>query len=71
MKSQQGRKALFILGDGGHIGDRGDRAIAAARQADTLERTLWSMETAVRIARGFLADDSIDPGVFFRRCWTI
>lgn len=27
------------------------------------EKALWFMETAVRIAQGFLADDSIDPEV--------
>jgi hypothetical protein len=27
------------------------------------EKALWLMETAVRIAQGFLADDSIDPEV--------
>jgi VWFA-related protein len=36
MKLQQGRKALFILGDGDHVGDRAKEAIAAAHQADTL-----------------------------------
>jgi VWFA-related protein len=36
MKSQQGRKALFILGDGDHLGDRGEAAIAAAERADTM-----------------------------------
>jgi VWFA-related protein len=36
MKLQQGRKALFILGDGDHIGDRGDEAIEAAQHADTM-----------------------------------
>jgi VWFA-related protein len=36
MKSQQGRKALIILGDGDHIGDREELAITAAQQADTL-----------------------------------
>jgi hypothetical protein len=25
------------------------------------EKTLWFMETAFRIAQGFLADDSVDP----------
>jgi len=36
MKKQQGRKALFILGDGDHIGNREEMAIAAALRADTL-----------------------------------
>ena len=36
MKFQQGRKALIILGDGGHVGDRLDTAIEAAQKADTL-----------------------------------
>jgi VWFA-related protein len=36
MKSQQGRKALIILGDGDHIGDRMEMAVTAAQQADTL-----------------------------------
>jgi VWFA-related protein len=40
MKPQQGRKALLILGDGDHIGDRGKQAIAAAQQADTLIYTI-------------------------------
>jgi VWFA-related protein len=36
MRSQQGRKALFILGDGDHVGDSAKQAMAAAQQADTL-----------------------------------
>ncbi|MEN6536906.1 MAG: VWA domain-containing protein, partial [Bryobacteraceae bacterium] len=36
MKKQVGRKALFILGDGDHIGSREEMAITAAEQADTL-----------------------------------
>jgi VWFA-related protein len=36
MKPQQGRKALIILGDGDHIGDRMEMAITAAQQADTI-----------------------------------
>jgi VWFA-related protein len=36
MRRQEGRKALFILGDGDHLGDRGEEAIAAAERADTL-----------------------------------
>jgi VWFA-related protein len=36
MRKQQGRKALFILGDGDHLGDRGEEAIAAAERADTM-----------------------------------
>jgi VWFA-related protein len=35
-KSEQGRRALFILGDGDHIGERLEQAIAAAQQADAL-----------------------------------
>jgi VWFA-related protein len=36
MMSQPGRKAILILGDGDHIGNRGKEAIAAAQRADTL-----------------------------------
>jgi VWFA-related protein len=36
MASQAGRKAILILGDGAHVGNRADRAITAAQQADTL-----------------------------------
>jgi VWFA-related protein len=40
MKKQQGRKALFILGDGDHIGGREEMAISAALHADTLIYTI-------------------------------
>jgi VWFA-related protein len=40
MKPLQGRKALIILGDGYHVGDRRDMAIAAAQEADTLIYTI-------------------------------
>ncbi|MCX5736878.1 MAG: VWA domain-containing protein [candidate division NC10 bacterium] len=40
MKKQQGRKALFILGDGDHIGSREEMAISAALRADTLIYTI-------------------------------
>jgi VWFA-related protein len=40
MKPLQGRKALIILGDGYHVGDHLDAAIAAAQQADTLIYTI-------------------------------
>lgn len=36
MELQQGRKALIILGDGDHVGDRMEMALAAAQRADTL-----------------------------------
>jgi VWFA-related protein len=36
MNKQEGRKALFLLGDGGHIGNRLEKAITAAQTADTL-----------------------------------
>ncbi len=36
LKTVPGRKALIILGDGDHVGDRAEMAIAAAQQADTL-----------------------------------
>jgi VWFA-related protein len=36
MKQQPGRKALFILGDGDHVGDREEEAISAAQRADTI-----------------------------------
>jgi VWFA-related protein len=36
MKSQEGRKALILLGDGGHVGNRREEAITAAHMADTL-----------------------------------
>jgi len=40
MKNQKGRKALFILGDGDHIGSREEMAISAALRADTLIYTI-------------------------------
>jgi VWFA-related protein len=36
MKSQEGRKALIIIGDGDHVGSREEMAITAAQEADTL-----------------------------------
>ncbi len=36
LKTQSGRKTLLVLGDGGHLGDRGEQAIAAALEADAL-----------------------------------
>jgi VWFA-related protein len=36
MRKQKGRKALFILGDGDHIGSREEMAINAALRADTI-----------------------------------
>jgi len=36
MKTQEGRKALILLGDGGHCGNRREAAITAAQMADTL-----------------------------------
>jgi VWFA-related protein len=36
MKAQEGRKALILLGDGGHCGNRREEAITAAQRADTL-----------------------------------
>ena len=36
MEPLEGRKALIVIGDGYHIGDRMDWAISAARQANTL-----------------------------------
>jgi VWFA-related protein len=40
MKSQQGRKALIVLGDGFHVGDHEEMAIKAAQEADTLIYTI-------------------------------
>ena len=36
MNTQEGRKALILLGDGGHIGNCREKAITAAQMADTL-----------------------------------
>jgi VWFA-related protein len=36
MGLQEGRKALIVLGDGDHVGDRMEDAITAAQKADTL-----------------------------------
>jgi VWFA-related protein len=36
MELQEGRKALIIVGDGDHVGDRMEDAITAAQKADTL-----------------------------------
>jgi VWFA-related protein len=36
MRRQEGRKALILLGDGGHVGDGLGKAITAAQLADTL-----------------------------------
>jgi VWFA-related protein len=40
LKPQLGRKALIILGDGYHVGERREIAIAAAQEADTLIYTI-------------------------------
>ncbi|MCE5306539.1 MAG: VWA domain-containing protein [Acidobacteriales bacterium] len=40
MKNQKGRKALFILGAGDHIGSREEMSISAALRADTLVYTI-------------------------------
>jgi VWFA-related protein len=36
MELQEGRKALIILGDGDHVGDRMEEAITAAQKSDTM-----------------------------------
>ena len=46
MKNQQGRKALIIMGDGFHIGDRGEMAVASAQRADTLIYTIRIFDKA-------------------------
>jgi len=63
MKSQQGRKALFILGDGGHIGDRGEQAIAAAQQADTLIYSIRIYDKDFGPNNGVLGTLSRIPGI--------
>jgi VWFA-related protein len=40
LRDVPGRKALLILGDGDHVGDREEEAIAAAQRADTLVYTI-------------------------------
>jgi VWFA-related protein len=40
MEKQQGRKAFIVLGDGFHIGDRMEKAVAAAQRADSLIYTI-------------------------------
>jgi len=40
LMSQQGRKALIILGDGDHMGDREEIAVKTAQQADTIIYTI-------------------------------
>ncbi len=52
MASQQGRKALFILGDGDHLGNRGEQAIADAQQAETLIYAIRIYDKALAAATG-------------------
>jgi VWFA-related protein len=53
MKKQSGRKAFIILGDGFHLGDRAEKAIAAAQRADTLIYTIGIFDTAFAPGGGF------------------
>jgi VWFA-related protein len=46
MKAQQGRKALIIMADGFHLGNREEMAIAAAQQADILIYTIRIFDKA-------------------------
>lgn len=52
MKQQQGRKALIIMADGFHIGNRGEMAVAAAQQADTLIYTIRIFDEAFGVNPG-------------------
>ena len=52
MQSQAGRKALIILGDGDHIGDREAMAIKAAQQADTIIYTVRIYDKSFGSDRG-------------------
>jgi len=63
MKAQQGRKALLILGDGGHLGNRGEQAIAAAQQADTLIYSIRIYDKDFAANNGVLGTLSRIPGM--------
>ncbi len=52
MKFQEGRKALIILGDGDHIGEREEMAITAAQKADTLIYTIRVYDKNFGASRG-------------------
>jgi VWFA-related protein len=60
MQQQSGRKALLVLGDGDHVGDRLQRAVAAAQDAETLVY-------AIRIYdKDFEGGSSVPPGAGIR-----
>jgi VWFA-related protein len=46
MKPQQGRKAIIVMADGFHVGNRAEMAIAAAQQADVLIYTIRIFDKA-------------------------
>jgi VWFA-related protein len=60
MKKQEGRKALILLGDGGHVGDRLARAIQSAQMADTLIYGILIYDRNFRGAGGFGYDRTQD-----------
>jgi VWFA-related protein len=46
MNKQEGRKALIIMGDGWHLGNGGEMAVAATQRADTLIYTIRIVDKA-------------------------
>jgi VWFA-related protein len=60
MKRQEGRKALILLGDGGHLGSRIRKAIDAAQMADTLIYGIFIYDMGFRGVGGIGYDRTQD-----------
>jgi VWFA-related protein len=60
MQKQEGRKALILLGDGGHVGNRLVKAITAAQMADTLIYGILIYDRGFQGAGGFGYDRTQD-----------
>jgi VWFA-related protein len=60
MRKQEGRKALILLGDGGHVGNRLVKAITAAQMADTLIYGILIYDRGFQGAGGFGYDRTQD-----------
>jgi VWFA-related protein len=60
MNKQEGRKALVLLGDGGHVGNRLEKAVMAAQMADTLIYGILIYDRDFRGVGGFGYDRTQD-----------
>jgi VWFA-related protein len=60
MEKQEGRKALILLGDGGHVGNRLVKAITAAQMADTLIYGIFIYDRDFEGVGGFEYDRTQD-----------